>query len=225
MDMWLGKLAGKKGLIAITLAMAAVFAGALAPAYYTWKFSYDITPLTTNIEITLPPTTGATVDWIYIIPPEWTSLNFEEVLGDCVLFRTKMEEDTIRVIGFPGTEIIYASPMISVKKPVDVWFYATEGDANKLNASYWYLTVGLYFYEHNDENGNGTPYEFVCWTYLYLVVEQDPTLRVLSNFEDLMWPGDYDVVIIIYSWTGAVGKGVADSFTIFVYAVEKPWAA
>ena len=51
----------KKGLIAIALTMSLMFVGAFAAQYYTWTVSYTVNPLTQNITINVPDTSGATV--------------------------------------------------------------------------------------------------------------------------------------------------------------------
>lgn len=55
----LAKLNGKKGLIATILTMA-ILIGAYNGMYYNWTVSYSINPLTQDISITIPETSGAT---------------------------------------------------------------------------------------------------------------------------------------------------------------------
>jgi hypothetical protein len=55
------RLNGKKGLLAIALLMAVVMALPFAAQYYTWRVTYNITPLTSNyMSINIPATSGAT---------------------------------------------------------------------------------------------------------------------------------------------------------------------
>jgi hypothetical protein len=215
----IGKLNGKKGLLAVALLIGVILAGALAPGYYTWKFTYKINPLTENEEITLPKTTGATIDWTYILPPE---LGFDKIIT-VEDFVSAVEEK--KLIGFPGTEFVEVrEKRIFVDKPIDVYFMVTKDDADALAEHYWQLYAFILIFEHNDENGNGVAGEFVSMVQLDIVVNQNPELRVLEGSENLANSGAYDVAIVIYSWTGAVESEVSGTFTIYVWAVEKPLA-
>jgi len=248
----LSAVAQRKGLLAIaSLASAILLLGALLPGYYVWTVNYSINPLTENEVIELPKTTGATIDQVIKIPPilmgalekaEGGTLTAEEeaFLASYKAFIAECEaeveeiiaahEDYLIGLGYVPplmlpweTEFIVQEKKLHIDKPVDVIFQIPYSDAEAVQEHYWLLLVFIGVFEQGDVDGDGTYYELAGVDILAPCVFQTD-FKILDSVINLM-PGKYDVVMKIFTWTGAVEDfqiPTTGSFDILIYAVEKP---
>jgi len=124
-----------------------------------------------------------------------------------------------------GTEFILNEEpkKLHIDKPVDVVFQIPAGDAHVVQGRcFWVLIVFIGIFEQGDVDKDDVPYELVDVAVLAPSIFQH--WKILSDCVNLP-PGKYDVVIKIFTWTGAVEdfqKPTEGSFRILIYAVEKP---
>jgi len=251
----LNALAERKGLFAITaLASAILLIGALLPGYYVWTVTYNINPLTENEVIELPKTTGATIDQVIKIPPllmgalkkaeggtelspeeEAFVVGYKEFIAACESEVERLiaeHEDYLIELGYVpplmlpwGTEFIEQEKKLHIDKPVDVVFQIPLSDAHAVQGrSFWMLVVFIGVFEQGDVDGDGVLYELAGIDILIPSLFQVDEWKKLDSVINLM-PGKYDVVMKIFTWTGAVEDfqmPTTGSFRILIYAVEKP---
>jgi len=240
--------AQRKGLMAVAaLASAILLVGALLPGYYTWTVNYKINPLTENEKIHLPKTTGATIDqYIKIWAPlheviiggggeELTAAEKEAFLGNYSKFIAECERYVEELIANKTAwleELNYTAPILlpwdtefipnvepkklHIDKPVYVIFQIPASDAHAVQEHYWLLIIFIGIFDQE------------TWR----LVDVDiliPSLFQVDDWKDLvsivnLEPGKYEVVMKIFTWTGAVEDfqvPTEGSFDILIYAVEK----
>jgi len=125
-----------------------------------------------------------------------------------------------------GTEFILNEypKKLHIDKPVDVVFQIPMPDAHDIQDDYWLLIIFIGIFEQGDVDGDGIPWELVGIDILI------PSLFQVDDWKDLisvvnLFPGKYEVVMKIFTWTGAVVDfqvPIEGSFDILIYAVEKP---
>jgi len=246
----LSAVAQRKGLLAIaSLASAILLIGALLPGYYTWTINYDINPLTHNEKIHLPKTTGATIDQyikIYLPLLEYLKLyevnataaaeKYPEYVGfeeSYAMFIDKCEayvEGLIEDYALNLTAWGYVPPLmlpwetefipneipkkLHIDKPVDVIFQIPPCDAHDVQEHYWLLIIFIGIFDQETWSLVGFDVLAPC------IFQVHKELVSVVNLE----PGKYEVVMKIFTWTGAVEdfqETISGDFDILIYAVEK----
>jgi len=122
-----------------------------------------------------------------------------------------------------GTEFIpnELPKKLYIDKPVDVIFQIPASDAHAVQDDYWLLIVFIGVFEQGDTDGDGTPWEFVDFDILVPSLFQVDDWKVLWSTINLDVEGDYEVIMKIFAWTGAVDAEVSGELDILIYAVEK----
>jgi len=123
-----------------------------------------------------------------------------------------------------GTEFIVNEypKKLDIAKPVDVVFQIPASDAHAVQDHYWLLIVFIGVFEQGDTDGDGTPWELVGIDILIPSLFQVDDWKDLVSVVNLDVEGDYEVILKIFAWTGAVPSPVRGEFDILIYAVEKP---